>query len=101
MEVDFSGNLKRMLNIRFLAFFQRANGSIEHCGIEIETDFLHLAALRFAQYFPRSPDLQIVHGKIKARAQLFHRLDRFEAFSSLGAKRLFLWYQSVCIGLMV
>ena len=39
-----------------LPSFNDANGSIEHGGVKIETDFLHLATLRFAQYFSRAPE---------------------------------------------
>lgn len=49
MQFDFDGDTERVLHVRFLALFKRLNRGVEHGAVKVETDFLHFAALCFAQ----------------------------------------------------
>ena len=62
---------------------------------------MHLARLRFAQHFAGAADFEVMHRQIKARAQLFHRLDGFQAFFGIAGDVAFVGQQHVGVGLMM
>ena len=101
MQIDLGGGGKGLCRVRLLAGLERAHRMVEHVGIQVETDLLHLAGLRFAQHFAGAADFQVMHGEIKARAQFFHHLDGFQAFLGRRGERILAHGQQIGIGLMV
>src|SRR5699024_10030117 len=54
--------------------------AIEHLPVQVEADFLNLAALAFAQQFAGAANLQIVGGQGEAGAEIVQRGQRIDAF---------------------
>ena len=101
MQVDLGGDIERLRQVGLAAGLHRAHRVVQHVGVEIESDFLHFAALRFAEHFARAADLQVVHREVEAGAELFHHLYRLESFFRAGRQRLVAWGEQIGIGLMM
>jgi len=80
---------------------QRAHGLGEHLVVELEADLHHVAALVLAQHLAGAADLEVVHGQVEARAELFHHLDRLQALLRVLAQGLLGRRQQVGVGLVV
>ena len=74
---------------------------LQHVEIQRQADLVHFAALRFAQEFARTADLQIVRGQHEAGAELLERLDGFEASRRILRQRLARRHEQVRIGAMM
>ena len=57
--------------------------------------------MAFAQHFARAAYFQIVHGQVKAAAQLLHLLDGFEPLLGLFGQALHFGHEQVGVGLVV
>ena len=66
--------------------------------IEIEADRRDMPRLHLAQHAPRSPDLKIPHGELKAGTEIRKLADRFETAIGLLRKRSFGRVKQVCVG---
>ena len=79
VQVDFRRGGERRLGVDRLAAFERLDGVHQHAVVDLKAHLGDFAALVFAQHFARASDFEVVHGEVEPRAQLLHRLDRFQA----------------------
>ena len=85
VQVDLGGDAERRREIGLAPGLQRRHRGLQHVGVELEADLLHLARLRFAEHLARAADLEVVHREVEARAQVLHHLDRLEPLLRLRA----------------
>ena len=66
VQVDVGGRAHGREQVGLFALFEAAHRFAEHFVVELKAHFQHIAALVFAQHLTRTPNFQVVHGKVKA-----------------------------------
>ena len=101
VQIDFGRRPKGGVEIQRFAAFQRFDGRHQHAVVEFVPHFGDFPRLVFAEHLARTADFQVVHGKVKARAELLQRLNRFEALFRVLRVGAVGGRQEVRIGLVV
>lgn len=79
VQIDFGRGAQGGVEVQRFAALQRLDGRHQHAVVELVPHFGDFPRLVFAEHLARTADLQVVHGKVKARAEFFQGLNRFEA----------------------
>ena len=80
MQIDFCHRLERFIQVDRFALTHALDSTLEHLIVEVVAHGFDFTGLVFTQHFTRTTDFQVVHGEIKATAQIFQVLDRFQTF---------------------
>ncbi len=100
-QFNFRRRREGLVQRRLATRLERRNRLLEHVQVHGEPDLGHLATLLLAEQLAGAADLQVVRGQHETRAQLFHRLDRFEPLGRIPRERLAGGSDQISVGAVV